>query len=415
MVRGEDADDSAAFTNYTNYINRTRTGNYYARNIDTLDFQQRADNGDTLVFSPLTLIVREIIDRPGWASGNDMTFFLREQYTYPTPSASDYFRFDMWDSNTSAWVLEIEYMSDARYTSSAYFGARSTSRGEDFRAWINAHEHRQPAGISIGVGNWTGIVQRPAFAGSFIPNAECGIVLASYVDETYDDRVKFIITPPLSEQYEGRYRAFVRAAITLDDEAQIDDETAKMRLRTQMGSGSSSFTNDTSILHVNTPSLIDMGIITIPKVGGADRITLAVQTLTSDVNYIYIFGLCLIPIDEWYLEATQPSSSVTVLDSDSYLEIDSASSSPDAVTANIRDKGSTASRASMLIAGSQASLASQRTQRVWVATTSDLRSQYTDPNTVPRALYFTAGSHTDIVHEVSAEAVLRFLGMRGSG
>lgn len=69
-IRGEDVDDAAAFSTRTNYLGRTRITAY-------VDWDNiPAWTVDTNYNSPdIKTVIQEIIDREGWASGNDMVIF----------------------------------------------------------------------------------------------------------------------------------------------------------------------------------------------------------------------------------------------------------------------------------------------------------------------------------------------------
>lgn len=73
-IIGEDADDAATFSTLANYDGRSRTTarvdwdipNSGAWHTPSAQFRQSPD---------ITAIIQEIIDRPGWSSGNDLVLF----------------------------------------------------------------------------------------------------------------------------------------------------------------------------------------------------------------------------------------------------------------------------------------------------------------------------------------------------
>lgn len=410
-VHGEAADDSAAFSSYSNFIGRTRTLQYAAVAVET--YEAANSDGEPHVFVDyLQGVVGEIVQRPGWASGNDMTFFIA---TDDWPGAGgNYVTFDMYETSTTAWTLEVEYVSTARYTSIMHLGARSVSRGADFLAHLEASRYTvRPPGITISIGNNTSTVWASGYSGSYFPARLAYVSVGLHILKDYADTVVFHISPPLSSQYEGRFRAFVKIALNT-----TDYEAVNFRLRTQVGSGGSSFTGESAVIQAESgmfyqgtyPRLVDLGPLTIPQVGGADELTFGIQAHTEDAVAIYIMSLILIPTDEWYLEAVQPAASSIALDSTTYAEIDSATSNPEAIKAVIRDRKSTAVKNNMVISGSPASLAPNKTQRVWVATSSILTPTYS----ISKPLFWGMGTHNDVVHKVRAEGIQKYLGMRGA-
>jgi hypothetical protein len=400
-VTAEDADNSAAFSTWANFDARSRTTRYSMIGVDTKEFYNQRDKLISLgdVYPP----VSEVVNRTGWTSGNALTLFLTDFYGW---DSADELEFDMYETSANSWALEIVYLSSGRYTSSVYMGSRSTSRGEDFRAFINTHSDNQPTGIYIAPGLFAGWENRTFYNGAYVPQGQVIMVTGSHLYNSFDDRVTARIYAPLSTEYEGRFRAFVRAGI-LDHTA---GESALIRLRVQAGSGSSVYTNETAILETFGPDLIDLGPVSVPRsISGADSLSFTIQTKTEDEIVIYLFAIILVPIDEWYLEATQPEGVGVSLDSSTYLLVDSINSSPEPVVASINQKATTSKIVDMIMAGTPATLAAGRTQRVWVATTADLSQFAGDPNN-PSG---NKGSYTDIVHKVTAESVFRYLGMRG--
>ena len=70
---GEDVDDAAPYTTPADYITRPRT----TASIDTADFYS-LDPADNPSEFDVTSLVQEIVDRPGWATGNDMAFITED-------------------------------------------------------------------------------------------------------------------------------------------------------------------------------------------------------------------------------------------------------------------------------------------------------------------------------------------------
>jgi len=72
-VYGEDADSAAVFSTYADFQGRTRTTAYASWNLIPIWHV-----GETYPTPDLTDIIQEIVDRAGWASGNDLVLFVED-------------------------------------------------------------------------------------------------------------------------------------------------------------------------------------------------------------------------------------------------------------------------------------------------------------------------------------------------
>lgn len=96
-IWGEDTDDAAAFT--------TASNNISGRTATTAVVQWTASSvGTGAEVSPdISSIIQEIVNRAGWASGNDLALILKGRSTNP-------FRFNAYDSGAGAFaVLDVTY------------------------------------------------------------------------------------------------------------------------------------------------------------------------------------------------------------------------------------------------------------------------------------------------------------------
>jgi hypothetical protein len=426
---GEDADTSAAWSTYANYAGRTRTTAFVDWAVQLNGWGRPGDIGENTDDLPeITSIVQEIVDRDGWASGNDLSIFLQGHDS--SHSTADYGMMYM-DEEAGAsvadekWMLELEWINETRYTTSVLMGSRSLSRGSEFNAFINANDGN-PDGIEVSSGPRSfksnilyNIAGTPTMVNGFlVANGITTSVVSTTQD--WDDRVIIKIYNPLAEQYTGRFRAFVRARTT-----EISGiPTTKMRLRISVGVGGSSFTNVTTFNSLQEAELVDMGPVVIPPAQAADSITLAVQT-TNDFEpppgpivlnpaFIEIFDVILLPVDEWSIEATSPGTDVLgYLDGDSFLELDSINSKPRPIVATIKDKKTEHSRAFMITSGSGATVDPSVDQRVWVLTTSYIDKPDTIISTGTSQLRAEA-SLSQVVHSASMAIINRYRALRGA-
>lgn len=108
-IHGEDVDDAAQFSDYTDYSGRPRTTavvNWDAIGNWTKDVEYDSPEIKT--------IIQEIIDRAGWASGNAMVIFWDDHDDRSSHVSSCRRRGYSYDgSTTKAPKLHIEYMPPA--------------------------------------------------------------------------------------------------------------------------------------------------------------------------------------------------------------------------------------------------------------------------------------------------------------
>ena len=74
-IEGEDVDNSAAFTS-SDYDVSNRTTTTAVVNWSPADWNTKGDNGSDQKTSSIKTIIQEIIDRPGWSSGNSITIIF---------------------------------------------------------------------------------------------------------------------------------------------------------------------------------------------------------------------------------------------------------------------------------------------------------------------------------------------------
>jgi hypothetical protein len=405
-VYGEDADDSAAWSGtYADNVPPTRTYTSEFRYWNLWDQNSwNAFDGQTTIGPGVKEIVQEIVDRSNWASGNAMSFFINFRYETPGAEGRDFL---MYETSQYAWQLVVEWVEEKSYTTSLLMGSRRTSRGENFRSHFNFIED-QPDSITLTLGNNATIGQDAYTLGAVVPrNQHLWIQgLTTVASKLFTDRGIFRIHAPLSAEYAGRFRAFARA---FHPSAQATP--TKFRLRISTGAGGVSHSNETVLGSLSSPELLDLGIVTIPDVGTSDYIEIALQvTRVTDVS-IYVYDIILIPIDEWAVELSSMANSPTgMLDGDSFLEIDGISPAQGAtvMTALLKNELSNTVRAQYIISGGRPILDNRATQRVYCLAV-------TDTGIGGASGEIENVSLSNAVFGINAEALQRYLGLRGAG
>ena len=100
-IRGDDEDDAATFTTYANFAGRTRTTASYSY---TVPSNPTLDAAYSTPANSLDALIQEIIDRAGWASGNDLALF-----SYDAQNTITSYWYDYNQSTAKAMKLHIEY------------------------------------------------------------------------------------------------------------------------------------------------------------------------------------------------------------------------------------------------------------------------------------------------------------------
>lgn len=154
-LEGEDIDDSATFSDIANFNARIRTS--ATVNWDSIG----AWTNNTEYNTPsITTIVKEIVDRGGWATGNNMTLFWDDDISTSSTAVRGGYSYD--GSTTKCVKLHVEYTTVAASITSAPatygFGtvgtSSTTSTGLDYFNVTN--DGSGAVNITIHSDNWTG-------------------------------------------------------------------------------------------------------------------------------------------------------------------------------------------------------------------------------------------------------------------
>ena len=190
----------------------------------------------------------------------------------------------------------------------AYFqrvivGARSVSRGANFRAFINIADTNNPTGFTltdVGPGAFAsiGAYSTPANGRGYFWAAG-GVVAMT-------DLVEIEISNTIADNFYGRFHAYLSVF------HYTGSEDYRFQLKVQAGSGGVTLTKPATlppaaITSFGYSEVLDLGVIEIPGSGVVrsdedfDNIIITIQGECVDATpgQIYIEDLALIPVDEW--------------------------------------------------------------------------------------------------------------------
>jgi hypothetical protein len=314
-------------------------------------------------------MVQTVVDRSGWADGNAMTFMIKDTVVGATDDRS----FEMFETEPFAWRLVIQYVDDKLFSTNIVMGARSVSRGANFRSVVNLTPYQRDA-MTIFLDNGTDwsimFGDGPPHAHEYHPVVSLDAATASSEGGTYLDRTVVTIPPDLSSSFSGGFRVFLRS---YNHTAPTAIASPLFRLRTAI-SGSSFYTQSVSPNALNIPEMLDLGVITIPEYAISDQntemldIELAIQMKSSDATVVSLLDLVLIPVDEWTAEVTAPRSINASHSAGKTVEVKSVNTAGRLKVTMVDDSGRTAV---WRPSGSKLSPPLDETTRLYFATRTD--------------------------------------------
>jgi len=203
-------------------------------------------------------------------------------------------------------------------------GLRKTSRGADFRSYLNFAQAQNPATITVvpaGPGAWQADVTVPAGETIRVTNPPAVGAGAAVIS----------IPTPLSNQYRGTFRAFIRAM-------QLAGAAGVIKLQLELLVGDTIVTDQVhlsdikSLQGVATWEAIDVGRVSVPGYAGIptqSSLDWQVTVYGDGVEDCDLMDLVLIPTDEWaadiYANSLQLGGRGTVGIEGYYADIDSIS------------------------------------------------------------------------------------------
>lgn len=186
-------------------------------------------------------------------------------------------------------------------------GLRSLSRGDDFRAYLNASDIQNPVGLVFAIDESScGTGHQSIISYSRAPTGRCvdltGLDPSNHAVTDFLPVCKWTFNSALSTQYIGSYHAYVRCYFLQGD------GTMKLRLRAVFGEEYNEYYSNIGGVTLNSNiCAVDLGQISILPTAirsseFIQSLVLYLETKTSaDLDYgtAYIYDIILIPADEW--------------------------------------------------------------------------------------------------------------------
>lgn len=314
QIRGHDVDDSSALlSSYANYaawaaLPQTDAQVYWQMEL--------ASSGGAVVTTPnFASVVQEIVDRTGWASGNDMTIMFDDDVSDGTSS----YQFASYDNVTyEEPILTVVWqdVSGGVWINRCIAGVRDVARGSDFISHINMSDWQPQKGIVVKANT------AAAFADSIWSAGDRMVRISNTRTLPWPPSVPFT---PVSEEdfniiisidsntspsFVGTFRAFARVSSDL-----TSDQTADFTIAVRTGSsglikfgttsaefratyGRRAFANTSA----NQIVPVDLGLVTIPQTAasGYDKVDILFAGAGSAAGInINVHDIILMPADEW--------------------------------------------------------------------------------------------------------------------
>lgn len=243
-------------------------------------------------------------------------------------------------------------------------GLRSTSRGENFVAYLNVSDQQVPIGLTVALGATTTFSDDPT-----TPTGRKATYNPAGV-EVLANRVTFTFETTLARDYYGDFRAFLRGR---QSGGAAGDITFRVQVTT--GSGGVTQTNDTVIFEsTSDDQLVDLGRISLPvstlflTSEIPDQTSLVIQAgSASGTPNMEIYDVVLIPVDEWSVDSQDKDTSGdgAVLFTDK-LSVDSVDNPKVAIRSLVQETATNEIIAVyQTIANGKAVLHPNITQRLW--------------------------------------------------
>lgn len=281
-------------------------------------------------------------------------------------------------------------------------GLRSTSRGEDFTAYLNCSDEQNHPDIAVSLG--TGA----SFDGNNIILAPTGTLVdwSPGGAVSMADRVLFTINKPLAQEFFGIFHAYIYVAVNASNN---DDFQYQLRVKTGTAGVSFSTTASPAVTLGTTDSLVDMGEIIIQppimKNGETiDKLEIAIQgSATATATRTLFIELILIPTDESVFESIDnENDSDSTVENGRYLRIDSLIPKQNIISTIHETIDNDTLGKYQSIASSPSALQKNARQRIWF-----FSARYNSVgSTVLKPSYF-------IAHKVQLQRNQRYLSLRG--
>ncbi len=243
----------------------------------------------------------------------------------------------------------------------AIAGLRSTTRGEDFAAYLNASDQQVPIGLTVTLGGSTTFVTRTSS-----PTGRVALYNPVGV-EAMANRVTFTLETTLARDYYGEFRAFLRGRQTLGS---VGDITFRLQVTTGSGGVVESGNIVSFASTAVNNQLVDLGRVSLPASTlfltseVPDQTTLIVQAASIGAGpEISISDIVLIPVDEWSIDALSILGDITFVRK---LSVDSLDNPKISIRALVKETATNEIVAVyQTIANGKAVLHPNITQRLW--------------------------------------------------
>lgn len=278
-------------------------------------------------------------------------------------------------------------------------GLRSTSRGNNFTAYINLSDEQNPAGISVTAGTGT------AFYDDIRYPSGRKMVYTSAGVEASAMRAGITFSSSLCSEYYGRFRVL---GIVKAGTGAYSLWTLELELDAVYTNVTTEVSASEPVLLGNTTyaQILDFGTLAMPPVNSLPtvpyQVALRLNIAASGAGTLSLISLILIPADEWSGEFIETGGRHTAIAVDEALVIDSVTSPKNQLQA-YSEKSSQALIDWQAVAGYPIALKNNVTQRLWFL------SAYASTSAINVWLYDPA-----ITHAIQVYKAQRYLSMRGA-
>jgi hypothetical protein len=250
-------------------------------------------------------------------------------------------------------------------------GLRSTSRGSNFRSFINIADEQNQTGITAIVTGGDSLYLSSVLApsgrnGRYVPGAA----------RSAAQQFRITLDSTIAAHYRGIFHAFVRVDLLAGTANDVGVQLKYVPLGvTTLEEDLSNRVLIPAVVSAGTFQLLDLGEVTLPPVLSVspddtlDEIRIGIFLDNTDATTnLYLYDLILIPVDEWAGDFRHKATASTQLDiqSDNFLDVDSIRYSRRSIRAQIRDGASenVILRYQSIVNGS-ARLRDNNQQRLW--------------------------------------------------
>lgn len=291
------------------------------------------------------------------------------------------------------------------YSDRVVIGSRSTDRGANFTAYLNAADEQNPSGVTVSIAavanvNTTLVTYVPAPTGrSYLVNAAAAQSLL--------ERVVINLDQTIASHFYGVFHVYGRFEVTT-----ATSFTAALKVSTLGGQTvvqTPTITVNSLSLGGDTPGIADFGTLSIPPTNivndtdTTDELEFTIMvSVPGAADDIYIYDLILIPVDEWAGDFIAPNlgstGSASVNRGDTHLDADSITLPKTDMRSILRFDSNDSITSRWQAVATQFQLKRGREQRLWFLSFQNLG---------------TTGMHQTL-HSIQLYRAQQYLSMRGN-